>query len=62
MAKYRWHDVRPEDQTRITCDFNDCSASATRCQHVESAGALSFYYYCADHSAVIKAKFETEVA
>jgi hypothetical protein len=61
-SSYRWHEVKPEDQTRITCDFEDCSAGATRCQHVESSGALSFHCYCADHSAVIQAKFETEVA
>lgn len=62
MATYHWHAVKPEDQARIECGYEGCSAGATRCQHVDSAGALSFHYFCTEHAALVKAKEDLFIA
>lgn len=49
IAPAKWHTVKPEDQKRIACD-EGCGKNATRCQHVERARSLSFYYYCEEHA------------
>jgi hypothetical protein len=50
-----YHDVRPEDQARITCQFglSQCERPAVVCEHstwnTGNTVGISFWYYCEAH-------------